>query len=143
MPLVAASNALATHLFSAIPIGIAIDRFGLRLSLTLAGLIIAASAALRGLSHSGDTLWLAVAVFGLGGPLISIGAPKVIASWFGSAERGTAMGIYMTGPALGGITALALTNSVLMPWTDHNWRQVMMIFASVAGAAALFWWLLE
>ncbi len=131
------------YLFSAIPVGIAIDRFGLRVSLTLAGLIIAASAAMRGLSDSGNSLWLAVAIFGLGGPLISIGAPKVIASWFGSRERGTAMGIYMTGPALGGITALALTNSVLMPWTDYNWRHVMMIFAAVAALAAVIWWLIN
>jgi len=131
------------YLFCAIPVGIAIDRFGLRTSLTLAGLIIAASAALRGISDSAGTMWMAVAVFGLGGPLISIGAPKVIASWFGSGERGTAMGIYMTGPALGGITALALTNSVLMPWTDHNWRYVMMIFASIATAAAATWWLIN
>jgi cyanate permease len=131
------------YLFCAIPVGIAIDRFGLRASLTLAGLVIAASAALRGLSDSAAAMWLAVAVFGLGGPLISIGAPKVIASWFGSAERGMAMGIYMTGPALGGITALALTNSVLMPWTDYNWRYVMMIFAAVASIAAAIWWLIN
>ena len=47
------------------------------------------------------TLFLAVAVFGLGGPFISIGAPKLISAWFGPRERGTAMGLYMTAPSIG------------------------------------------
>ena len=50
-----------------------------------------------------------------------------------------AMGIYMTGPALGTVTALALTNSVLMPWLDHNWRQVFYIVALVVFASAVVW----
>jgi cyanate permease len=127
------------YLFSAIPLGIAIDRFGLRASLTVAALIIAVSALLRGIATDGMALWGAVAIFGLGGPLVSIGAPKVIASWFESDERGMAMGIYMTGPALGTVTALALTNSVLMPWLDHNWRQVFYIVALVVFASAVVW----
>jgi cyanate permease len=127
------------YLFSAIPLGIAIDRFGLRASLTVAALIIAMSALLRGIATDGMALWVAVAIFGLGGPLVSIGAPKVIASWFESDERGMAMGIYMTGPALGTVTALALTNSVLMPWLDHNWRQVFYIVALVVFASAVVW----
>jgi len=127
------------YLISAIPIGIAIDRFGLRISLTVAALIIAGSAGLRGVAIDGLTLWFAVAVFGLGGPLISIGAPKVIARWFGSSERGLAMGIYMTGPALGTVTSLAITNSVLMPWLDNNWRQVFFVSAMVAVISAVTW----
>ena len=127
------------YLFSAIPLGIAIDRFGLRASLTVAALIIAVSALLRGIATDGMALWVAVAIFGLGGPLVSIGAPKVIASWFESDERGMAMGIYMTGPALGTVTALALTNSVLMPWLDHNWRQVFYIVALIVFASAVVW----
>ena len=127
------------YLLSAIPLGIAIDRFGLRISLTVAAVVIALSAILRGIAIDGVTLWFAVAVFGLGGPLISIGAPKVIARWFGSAERGLAMGIYMTGPALGTVTSLALTNSVLMPWLDNNWRQVFFVSALVAAVSAVTW----
>lgn len=127
------------YLFAAIPIGVAIDRVGLRVALTVAALLIALSAVLRGIATDGITLWFAVAVFGLGGPLISIGAPKVIAGWFGSRERGLAMGIYMTGPSLGAVTSLALTNSVLMPWLDHNWRQVFFMFAVVACVSAVAW----
>ena len=50
-------------------------------------------------------------LFGLGGPIISAGAPKAIVSAFEGSTRGLAMGIYMTGPAIGAIVSLTLTNS--------------------------------
>jgi hypothetical protein len=34
------------------------------------------------------------------------------------------MGLYITGMALGGITTLSITNSVMMPWMDGDWRKV-------------------
>jgi len=127
------------YLFSAIPLGIAVDRFGLKVSLTVAAAIIAASAFFRGMASDSLTLWLAVSVFGLGGPLISVGAPKVISQWFGSRDRGTAMGIYMTGPALGGIAALSLSNSVLMPLVNNQWRHVFFILAGVVLLSGVTW----
>lgn len=127
------------YLFTAIPLGLAVDRFGLRRSLTIGVMIIAASAFLRGTADNATALWIAVAVFGLGGPLVSIGAPKVISQWFGSHQRGTAMGIYMTGPAVGGIMSLTLTNSVLMPLIDNQWRLVFLIIGSVVLLCGLFW----
>lgn len=127
------------YLFTAIPLGFAVDKFGLRRSLTIGVLIMAVSVFLRGSAESATGLWIAVAVFGLGGPLISIGAPKVISQWFGSQQRGTAMGIYMTGPAVGGITSLTLTNSVLMPLTNNQWRYVFFIVGGVVLLCGLFW----
>ncbi len=127
------------YLFTAIPLGFAVDKFGLRRSLAIGVTIIAASAFLRGTADSATGLWLAVAVFGVGGPLISIGAPKVISQWFGSQQRGMAMGIYMTGPALGGIASLTLTNSVLMPLIDNQWRLVFLIIGSGVLLCGAFW----
>ena len=66
------------------------------------------------------TLISAVAFFGLGGPLISVGAPKLISIWFNERERKLAMGIYITGMPLGSITVLSITNSVIMPWMDGD-----------------------
>ena len=43
-------------------------------------------------------MFVAVGLFGIGGPLVSIGAPKAIAQWFQGAERGFAIGVYITGP---------------------------------------------
>ena len=57
---------------------------------------------MRGFAPGQLTLLSAVAFFGLGRPLISVGAPKLISIWFNERERKLAMGIYITGMALGG-----------------------------------------
>jgi len=131
------------YLFSAIPLGVLIDRIGLRRSLLIASVIIAASIVLRGISTSYLTLWLAVAIFGFGGPLISIGAPKLIGHWFGARERGLAMGIYMTGPSLGGVISLSMTNSVMMPLFEFQWRAVLLAYAGVVVLSGVIWLLIN
>ena len=127
------------YIASAIPCGAFLDRVGPRRALFLAVLIIALSGALRGLAPGHLSLFLAVGVFGLGGPLISIGAPKLIILWFAGRERGLAMGIYITGPALGGILALTITNSLLMPLFDQDWRAVLFVYAAFVGSCSLAW----
>jgi len=130
------------YIVAALPCGALIDRVGLRWSLFLAAAIMTGSGLLRAVSTSSLSLFLAVAIFGIGGPLISVGAPKAIALWFRGSERGLAMGIYITGPALGSMLALSLTNSVLMPWTAGDWRDVMLIYSAVVVAAGLVWFAL-
>ena len=131
-----------TYIVAALPLGALLDRTGVALGLLMSGIVMAGSLTLRGFAESELHLFLAVAVFGLGGPLISIGAPKLIALWFTGASRGMAMGIYMTGPALGGIFAFSLANSVLLPMTG-SWRGVMWLLAGFVFAAGLAWWVLS
>lgn len=130
------------YIVAAIPCGAFIDRVGLKWSLLLAALIMAASGALRAASFDGFSLFVAVGLFGIGGPLISIGAPKAITQWFHGAERGYAMGIYITGHGMGSILALALTNSVFMTLTDGDWRQVLLIYSGFTLAAGAIWFFL-
>ncbi|HTY80622.1 MAG TPA: MFS transporter [Candidatus Bathyarchaeia archaeon] len=127
------------YIASAAPCGMVLDRIGLRWSLFAATLLIAVSGFLRALAHDRLGLYLAVAIFGVGGPLVSAGAPKLIGLWFSDEERGLAMGIYVTGPALGNVTALSLTNSVLMPLLDGRWRAVLTAWALVVLAAGAVW----
>ncbi len=82
---------------------------------------------------------VAVAAFGLGGPLVSVGAPTVIGQWFVGRERGLAMGLYNVGQALGTIGALSLTSSVGLDLAHGNWRAVLIFYGFVALAAALGW----
>ena len=97
-----------------------IDRLGLRRSLLIASVLVGFSCMMRGFAQGQLTLLLAVAFFGLGGPLISIGAPKLISIWFNERERKLAMGIYITGMALGSTTVLSITNSVIMSWVKTD-----------------------
>ncbi len=125
----------------AMPAGALIDRFGLKVSLTLGISLMAVSGFLRALAVDHFTLFFAVAVFGLGGPFISIGAPKLISAWFDGKDRGTAMGIYLTAPAVGRIVALATANSLLMPLYNSSWRLTLSTYAGIAVLASLVWWL--
>lgn len=126
------------YVLAAIPCGLFLDRFGLRIGLFTATLVIALSAILRAMADTPVEMLLAVAVFGIGGPLISVGAPKLIASSFSGADRGMAMGLYITGPSLGVISTLSLTNDLFLPLMG-DWRGVMLLHAGVAVGSGIFW----
>jgi cyanate permease len=127
---------------AAMPCGVLLDRLGPRRALFLAASVIALSGVARAVAVDTITLYLAVAIFGLGGPIVSAGAPKVVSAWFTGRERGLAMGIYMTGTALGAIVALTLTNSLMMPLLDDRWQQVLLVWAAVTFLAGCVWWAL-
>lgn len=127
------------YIASSIPAGALIDRVGPRRSLMLCAVLIVLSGILRSVADDYLSMFLAVAVFGIGGPLISIGAPKVMSLWFEGRERGVAMGIYISGPAVGNIAALSLTNSVMMPLHGGDWRAVLFAYAGVAALCGALW----
>ncbi len=129
-------------IISAIPCGILLDKISVRSALTLGGLIIAASAFARGFADSYAMLMIAVMLFGVGGPIISTGAPKVVTQHFDGQSRGLAMGIYMTGPSIGGVVSLTLTHSMLVPFFDDSWRAVMFLWGGFAAGVSILWWLL-
>ncbi|WP_119417765.1 MFS transporter [Desertibaculum subflavum] len=127
------------YILAAVPCGALLDRIGVRKALFLGGLLIGASGLLRSLSSDFITLCLAVGIFGIGGPIISSGAPKVVSQWFQGRDRGFAMGVYITGPAIGSIVAFALTNSVLMPLFDEHWPRVLQLWAALCVLGAAVW----
>lgn len=127
------------YIASAVPCGVLVDRLGPRRALLLAALLMAASGFLRSVAVDHVTLFLSVALFGLGGPIISSGAPKVVAVWFRGRERGFAMGVYMTGPALASVLTLSSTNSVFMPLMDGDWRDVIRLWAFIVLGCGLLW----
>ena len=131
------------YIAASAPCGMLLDRFGPRRMLFCATLVIAFSFVLRGVSQGYFGLLLAIMVFGIGGPLVSAGAPKVISLWFTDRDRGLAIGIYFTGNAVGGITALSLTNSVMMPAFDGDWRRVMMCYAGFVLIGGIVWLLIN
>jgi cyanate permease len=130
------------YIFTAVPCGALLDRIGPRRGLLIATTVIAASQVMRGAAEGPVTLFLAVAVFGLGGPLVSTGAPKVISQWFSGADRGLAIGVYFTGNTLGVITALTLTNSVMVPLMEGDWRLALHVYAAVTFLAGIAWFVL-
>jgi CP family cyanate transporter-like MFS transporter len=129
-----------TYIVIAIAAGVIMDRWGVRKSIFVGALIIGLSAVLRAASTGFFSLLFFVALFGVGGPMISIGCPKTISTWFQGKERGTAVGIYTTGPWIGGMASLAATNSVVMPLTDYSWRLTFVWYGVMTFVFAGFWW---
>ena len=127
------------YIFTAVPAGAAVDRLGLRRSLILGGLTITASLVLRSTADSAIGLFAAVAVFGIGGPLVSIATPKLVASLFDEDARRLPTGLAVASPSLGSAVALALTNPVLLPATGDDWRGVLLVLAGIALATTLGW----
>ena len=127
------------YVFTAVPGGAVVDRLGLRWSLFVGGLTITASLVLRSMANGPVSLFAAVAVFGIGGPLVSIATPKLVASLFEADERRLPTGLGVSSPALGTAIALAVTNPILLPAFDGNWRPVLVSMAAVSFLTTLGW----
>jgi cyanate permease len=127
------------YIVSSAPCGALLDRFGPRRMLFISILVVALSALLRAWADDYIEFLIAIIVFGIGGPLISTGAPKVVSLWFTGQGRGLGIGLYLTGNALGGVTALALTNSVFMPFFGDDWRMVFILYAGIGVCAGFVW----
>ena len=128
-----------TYIFFALPAGFIIDKYGLKVSIFIAAMIITLSLISRGFSNNFYHMWLAVALFGIGGPLISVGAPKASSLWSSQKNRAISMGILVTGPLFGGITSLSFMNSIFMSLLDNNWKTVYLFYSLVPFISGCIW----
>jgi cyanate permease len=131
-----------TYIAAAMIAGTLVDRWGIRKALFAGASILGLSAGLRCFVTGFGGMLASVALSGIGGPLISVGCPKAIAVWFEGKARGTAVGIYLSGPWVGGIAALTLTNSLVMPLVGQSWRRTFLVYGLVTLGTAAIWWLL-
>ena len=120
--------------------GMLIDRWGLRKSILLGGLICAVSVGLRSLPTSFTGMLLAVTLLGAGFPAIAIGCPKAISIWFKGKEKARAVGIYLCGNFTGQLSSLALTNSLVMPLLGYSWRLTFLCYGLFCAGITLAWW---
>ena len=128
-----------TYIIVGILAGTITDRFGVRRAVFAGTVIMSISAVLRFFVPGFIPLLLTVALFGAGAPLVSIGAPTAISQWFSGKSRGTAVGIYTTSPSVGGLMALAGTNSLVMPLTGFSWRLTFVYFGLTTLVIAFIW----
>ena len=129
------------YVFLALPIGLIIDRIGIRKSI-LAGIVVASlSGILRSYATTFETMLISVGLLGLVGPTVSVGVPKALAGWFHGEDRGLAAGIYPTGIHIGAATATAITTSVLLPYFG-SWRSALGIYGVFGFFVTVIWILL-
>ena len=131
------------YIASSLPCGALLDRYGAGNMLVVSAVIVAIAISLRGFADTYLDLLFTMILFGLAAPLISTGAPKVVSTWFTGKDRGLGTGIYFTGNALGGITALSLTNSLLLPLAGGNWRYIFFLYSFFIVIACFLWLLIS
>ena len=131
-----------SYILVAMMAGTILDRWGVHKSIFTGAVIIGLSAALRCFANGFETMLIAVALFGIGGPMISIGGPKTISERFRGKSRGTAIGIYTTGPWIGGLCAVALTNSLVMPLVGNSWRLAFVGYGGLMMGVGILWGIL-
>jgi cyanate permease len=129
-----------TYIPLAIPIGLLIDKIGIRKSILIGSIIISLSGILRSYANSFETFFLSVGLMGLGGPTVSVGIPKAVALWFVGEDRGKASGLYFTGFIMGIASATAITNKYILLITG-SWRGALA-FYGFFGFLVSFIWLL-
>ena len=126
---------LLIYVFTAYPMGLLIDRIGSKKAISIALFLSFVSMFVRSFAFDFYSLLGGVIIFGFGGPIISVGLPKLLDPWFSSKDRGIASGIYISGSAAGAAFILALTNSVIIPLVG-TWRNCFMLLG-VAAIVAL------
>ena len=77
-----------TYILVALVAGAILDRWGIRKSIFAGALVIGFSASIRYFAAGFFTILVAIALFGVGGTMISIGGPKTISAWFIGRSRG-------------------------------------------------------
>jgi cyanate permease len=130
-----------TYILVGIMAGTITDRLGVRRAVFAGAVIMALSAVLRYFVTGFVPLLLTVALFGAGAPLVTIGAPTAISQWFSGKSRGTAVGIYTTSPSVGGLFALAATNSLVMPLAGFSWRLTFVYFGLATLVIGVVWFI--
>ena len=130
------------YIFTAIPIGLATDKIGPRRMIGIGAAIITLSCFLRAVASSFEIMLLAVALFGFGGPAVSIGIPKVVSIWFTGKEKSIAQGIGQTAPNATAFVILSTMNSMLVPWM-HSWRSIFLFLTTVSFIIFILWWIVS
>lgn len=120
------------------PLGSLVDRWGARRAIVLGLCLILLSLLLRGMATNFLTLLLAVALFGGGAPIISVGMPKLVGQWFSGNDRGPATGTYVVGRDIGSVFALATAASFVIALTG-SWRGISIVYGVITLVVIVLW----
>jgi len=123
-----------------IPWGLVIDRLGFRVSLGLALTLLGIFGVLRGLAVNYETLLLFQLFLGVGFAATMPCFPKLVSAWFPQEKAGFAIGVALSGYAIGDIIGLSAT-PYLLTWLG-GWRNVFFLYGVWALILTGIWWVL-
>lgn len=121
-----------------IPGGLFADRFGVRITVLIGGIIMGIFGLLRGFASDFTTLAITMFLCGVGYSISYPNLPKVTGMWFPPKEYALASGVMFTGMEVGISLPLILTPAVLLPWTG-SWRGVFIAFGILSLVLTVIW----
>ncbi len=119
----------------ALPVGLAVDRYGPTLMSNLGMILVAIGGISWGFVSGFKSLWLSTAVLSIGGIIYSIAVPKVVTLWVASKHMGKGHGLYMSGNSLGS----ALGAGIIGMLSPGDWRAVLRYTGLALSLCALVW----
>lgn len=122
-----------------IPWGILIDRLGFKVANGLALTLLGAFGLLRGSAINYETLLVFQIFLGVGLAAVMPCLPKLVAAWFPPEKAGFAIGVSISGYAVGDVIALIVT-PYLLTLLD-SWRYVFYTYGAWTIILAVVWWI--
>jgi MFS family permease len=130
------SIAVFPSILLSFPSGLLVDRYGARITGSIAMAIVILGTAMVAL---GTGYWLLFAgrlVLGIGATLLLVALPKLITAWFAGREIGLAMGVYHTAFPLGNILVLNFAGILAY---NMGWQVPIWVCAALTAVALLLY----
>jgi sugar phosphate permease len=134
-----ASSYVLVYSLAVLPFGVLSDLRSRRVVLTTGISLWSVFACLAGLSQGFVSLFLARAAIGIGAAAAAAAGAPLVADYFPE-RRAFAMGIYMSGIALGGVLGILVGGSLQ---AVYGWRIAMMVAGLPGFGLALLAWRLD
>ncbi|MGB2853303.1 MAG: MFS transporter [Dehalococcoidia bacterium] len=116
------------------------DRFGVKLVLGSACLLLGIAGALRGLSGGFVSLATTVFIYGLVRAIIPVNVHKTVSIWFQGKNLGLANGVVSMGMGIGLMLGPMISATLLSPLLG-GWRNVLFLYGAVSVVVSILWFL--
>lgn len=120
-----------------IPIGIAVDCFGVHVLLTSMIILWSLGLGLHGWAPSLKEMWVARATFGIGQAAVYASLSRLTRTWIPFEVRTTLQGWVVASGRLGGLAANLLVGTVMLGWLEMPWRTTVFVMAGLGLAHAV------
>ena len=126
------SFVLLPGIILSIPVSIAMERYGARITGGVALVCVVISSFLTATVNSFVALLIARLILGIGGSLILIVTPAIVPQWFSKEELGRAMGIFTISMPLATIVAFPTAGTLAV---TYGWRSAFYVSLAIGVVA--------
>jgi MFS family permease len=130
------SSVVMPGIFLAIPAGILIERYGIRIVGSISSLLVALGSLVTAVAGSFAMVLIGRFIIGIGGAFITTVTPTIIPQWFPREELGRATGLYGLGMPIATVLAFPSASSLMLKYGWH--RSIYLSIAIAALNAVLY-----